>query len=460
MPTDKGRLDARLVPQRPFGSRYKKLNLPPTVPIVGLGCSSFSNFFQDNEESSSPLVTAEHLSPTQETVKSWIDTIQYAIVECGITLLDTAPWYGHGISEVVIGFAMESLLERNDDATSHHLDSSNAQISRDSIIINTKVGRYEANLLHQFDFSYDRTISSVQLSLERMKCHYINVLQLHDPEFTPSISLLLEETIPAMLLCRERGWVKALGITGYPLQVQHEILCRVQEQYGGVGGQVVFDQALTYGHYNMHDTSLFTQPIPTMDSENDTNSDGGHDKSFYNYCHDQSLPLMAAAPLSMGLLTHSTPPFWHPASKELQDACQEAAQICKDHHVDFPTLATVFALSCFSKGAGRDGERNEFLYHPLPCTLIGMSTRKEVDNAVACAKRFSMENDVEGASRSIWTEGEEKVLSILQDEENGPFALVWKNNKYQWDGVREADKFWEQIPGGKEASLIQMKKRV
>jgi aryl-alcohol dehydrogenase-like predicted oxidoreductase len=111
---------------------------------------------------------------------------------------------------MVIGWAMERLDE--------------SIIPRDSLTLNTKVGRYESDQIKQFDFSYDTTLMSVQRSLTRMKCLYINVLQLHDPEFSPTLEILLEETIPAMLECRKRGYCKALGMTGYPLEVQHQIL--------------------------------------------------------------------------------------------------------------------------------------------------------------------------------------------------------------------------------------------
>jgi hypothetical protein len=40
-----------------------------------------------------------------------------------------------------------------------------------------------------------------------------DVLQLHDPEFAPCLEILMEETMPALMECRSRGWCKALGLT-------------------------------------------------------------------------------------------------------------------------------------------------------------------------------------------------------------------------------------------------------
>ena len=112
---------------------------------------------------------------------------------------------------------MIGLLEQS--STSNTISS----FFRDDIIINTKIGRYEAEPTKQFDYSYETMIHSVERSLQRMKCQYINVLQLHDLEFlfhdNNKMDILLMETIPAMIKCQKRGYTRALGMTGYPLQV-------------------------------------------------------------------------------------------------------------------------------------------------------------------------------------------------------------------------------------------------
>ena len=48
--------------------------------------------------------------------------------------------------------------------------------------------------------------------------------------------------------------MRALGMTGYPLQVQYEIMKRSGKE---ILNSIVWDVALTYGHYNLFDTSLF-----------------------------------------------------------------------------------------------------------------------------------------------------------------------------------------------------------
>jgi aryl-alcohol dehydrogenase-like predicted oxidoreductase len=191
------------IPKRPFGSVSNNQRLPASVSIVGLGCSSFSTFFWAPDEAKAGETgewSVDRLQRTHPRVQAWIQTIKYAVTAVGITLLDTAPWYGYGTSEVVIGWALEELVGRG--------------FQRELLIINTKVGRYELDPAKQFDFSAAVTVQSVQRSLQRMTCAYIDVLQLHDPEFAPSLEILMKETIPAMMECQEKGWCRAIGMTG------------------------------------------------------------------------------------------------------------------------------------------------------------------------------------------------------------------------------------------------------
>jgi L-galactose dehydrogenase len=455
------------VPRRPYGRAIKNSRLPKDVPILGLGCSSFSTFFWTRAEQEALLMTSGSAStstPNQQwtadgidknhpKVREWIETILYAVRDCGITLLDTAPWYGHGTSEVVIGWAMEELLLSS-------ANKSESGVDRADLIINTKVGRYEADPARQFDFSKETTILSVERSLKRMKCQYIDVLQLHDPEFAPSLETLLQETIPAMMECRKRGYCKALGMTGYPLVTQYQILQRSKELVVGFDDDhdsIIWDQSLTYGHYNLVNTTLFTQPMPptiptTTTSNNKDTEDTRNDAetpqqypSFADYCQRHAIGLLAAAPLNMGLLTNTVLPDWHPASNDLKEACAEAASICtNEFHVDIATLAIVFALA----------------KSQVPCTILGMKNVEQVRASYQVAMRFaaavsvSSDNNMTTTTQNdnnmlqqVLTEQEYKAWKRIKNPDDGPFATVWKNGSHTWDSVQGAKKFWQQVVG-------------
>ena len=179
-----------------------------------------------------------------------------------------------------------------------------------------------------------------------MNCDYIDVLQLHDPEFAPSMDVLMEETIPALLECKKRGWAKAIGLTGYPLEVQHEILVKCSEHFKD---ELIFGQSLVYCHNNLHDMSLFRDRCFTPSSNE---SDGDETQqllstnklTFAKYCELNKINLMCAAPLSMGLLTDSRPPSWHPAPPLLQKACAEATASCRSKGINISSLAILVSF--------------------------------------------------------------------------------------------------------------------
>ena len=162
-----------------------------------------------------------------------------------------------------------------------------------------------------------------------------------------------------------------------------------------------------------------------------------NNRLLVNFCKQQMIQVIAAAPLSMGLLTQRGPPEWHPASSDLQQACRRAVDICQQQHVDISTLAILFALS-----------------NPqIPTTILGMSTIEEVKAVHSAALRF-VDVDTQASPpppqdsilQSVLSTEERKVLDILRDREHGPFTTVWKNGSYQWDGVDIAHEFWRLVP--------------
>lgn len=202
------------------------------------------------------------------------------------------------------------------------------------------------------------------------------------------------------------------------MEVQHQILERSWHEFG----RNIWDQSLTYGHYNLYNASLLQKPIGQT-----------HATSFADYCLDQNILVLAAAPLSMGLLTHKGPPEWHPASPELKLACRQAAVICEQHRVDISTLALLVALS-----------------NPrIPCTILGMSCVEEVQAVHAVALRFqgvSLTLSQDDILKEVLTDAEKKALEVMRDSVSGPFASVWKSGMYRWDGVQVARNFWKQLP--------------
>src|ERR1700726_3664031 len=93
----------------------------------------------------------------------------HAALDRGINLIDTAPVYGFGVSEEIVGKALE---ERG---------------HRDKVFIATKVGLEWHNGSVSRNSSHDRIRQEVQDSLRRLRTDYIDIYQVHWPDLTVPI---------------------------------------------------------------------------------------------------------------------------------------------------------------------------------------------------------------------------------------------------------------------------------
>jgi L-galactose dehydrogenase len=63
-------------------------------------------------------------------------------------------------------------------------------------------------------------------TLTRLQLDCVDSMQVHDPEFAPSVEVIVTQTLPALQRLKEEGRIKYVGITGYPLETQREIIER------------------------------------------------------------------------------------------------------------------------------------------------------------------------------------------------------------------------------------------
>jgi aryl-alcohol dehydrogenase-like predicted oxidoreductase len=121
-----------------------------------------------------------------------IATIQAAI-DHEINLIDTAPVYGFGRSEEIVGKAL----------------ASNSLRSR--VVIATKVGLDWRDGRPFRDSSRGRIFAEVEASLKRLRTDYIDIYQVHWPDpFTP-----IEESAEAMLELLQQGKIRAIGVSNF-----------------------------------------------------------------------------------------------------------------------------------------------------------------------------------------------------------------------------------------------------
>ena len=242
----------------------------------------------------------------------------HVALDAGMNFIDTSPFYGRGMSEVMLGIALRD-------------------IPRDRYLLGTKLGRYDAA---HFDFSAKRVVESVDVSLHRMGVEHLDIVLCHDIEFV-EMQQIVDETIPALRKVQQQGKVRFIGMSGYPMKIFKFIL-----------DQTDLDVVLSYNHYTLQNT-MFGDLVP--------------------YLKEKNVGIMNAAPFSARLLTNATLPPWHKATPLVRETAKKAAEHCSSNGVDIAQLALQFSVAnpdmttCVTGSANpnRIAQWAEWLDHPL-----------------------------------------------------------------------------------------------
>lgn len=197
-----------------------------------------------------------------EDEKESIRTIRAAL-DAGVTTIDTAPVYGFGLSEELVGKAIKG--------------------RRDDVVVATKTGmRWDrTDGTYAFETPDDRTgerrtirlclkrdaiIEECGYSLKRLGVDVIDLYQCHWPDETTP----LEETMEAMLRLREQGKIRHIGVSNFAPEMMEECLRH---------GPIASDQP----RYNLIHREIERDVLP--------------------FCRRYRIGLIVYNPLEMGILT-------------------------------------------------------------------------------------------------------------------------------------------------------------
>ncbi len=212
-------------------------------------------------------------------------------LDCGLNFIDTSPFYGRGMSEVLLGMALRG-------------------VPRDQYILGTKLGRYD---LGHFDFSARRVAESVDVSLHRLGTDHLDIMLCHDIEFVP-MQQIVDETIPALRRIQQAGKVRFIGFSGYP-----------QKIFRFIADQTDVDCVLSYNQYTLQNTRFADETVP--------------------YLKSKGIGVMNAGPFSARLLTNAPLPAWLKEPEEVKAAARSVAALCAARGSDIAKLALQFSLA-------------------------------------------------------------------------------------------------------------------
>jgi D-threo-aldose 1-dehydrogenase len=273
------------------------------VSQLGFGAAPFGNLIADMPDSA---------------VRSSVDTA----FDNGINYFDTAPFYGHGLSEHRLG---EALRGR----------------PRESFVLSTKVGRLlkpqaspeksigpfatTAPFDILYDYSYDGAMRSFEDSLQRLGMGRIDIVLIHD--ITPKwAGDMLEEryrqamsgAYRALEKLRSERVISAIGVGINDV----DLLSR----FASDGD---FDCFMLAGRYTLLDTSALDALLPT--------------------CVRKSISILLAAPYNSGILASGAVPgakFWYAdAPADILDRVRKMEAVCAKHGLAIQAAATQFPLA-------------------------------------------------------------------------------------------------------------------
>jgi L-galactose dehydrogenase len=242
------------------------------LPILGFGASSLGQEFR------------------KVSLDEALRSVRVAL-DCGLNFIDTSPFYGRGMSEVLLGMALRD-------------------VPRENYTLCTKLGRYD---LQHFDFSARRVAESVDVSLHRLGTDHVDIMLCHDIEFVP-MQQIVDETIPALRRIQQQGKVRFIGFSGYPMKIFRFVL-----------DQTPMDVVLSYNQYTLQNTRYADEIVP--------------------YLKSKGVGVMNAGPFSARLLTHAPLPAWLKEPEEVKTAARKAAAHCQARGVDIAQLALQFSIA-------------------------------------------------------------------------------------------------------------------
>jgi D-threo-aldose 1-dehydrogenase len=261
----------------------------------------------------------------------------------GVTLIDTSPHYGHGLSEHRIGTALR-------------------HAGRPDVMLSTKVGRvmdpwtrrgnesrFVGGMPHaaRFDYSYDGAMRSLEQSLLRLGADHVDIVLIHDVDgWTHGAAMVDQRFAEAMAGCyraleklRGEHVIKAIGVG-----VNEAAMC---ERFAQAGD---FDVMLLAGRYTLLEQGALA--------------------SFLPLALDKGIGVMLGGVFNSGILATGAVPDarynYRPAPPAIMEKARSIERVCAVHDVPLRRAALQFALA-----------------HPAVSTLVlGAARRAEVDSQI------------------------------------------------------------------------------
>ncbi len=265
------------------------------LSALGLGCAAFGNLYAavSDRDVADALVSA---------------------VDVGVRHFDTAPYYGHGLSESRLGALLPAAS---------------------GLVLSTKVGRslapgedpgdtgfVEASFARPyFDYRRDAVLRQVEESLRRLRRDRIDILYVHDigamvhgADHPARFREALEGAFPALAELKAQGVVGAIGIGVNEIAVCLETL-----------GAVELDLILLAGRFTLLEQGALDRLLPL--------------------CVERNVGVVVGGPFNSGVLAGGAHYDYAGVPPAIAARVQRMQALCLRHDVRLPAAALQFPLA-------------------------------------------------------------------------------------------------------------------
>lgn len=273
------------------------------VSELGFGGSSIGNLY----------TPCSHLASQEVMATCW---------NLGIRYFDTAPEYGHGLSERRMGDALRDHLREDyilstkigDVLYAHH-----TKLPPDNKFIN----KLPFHL--KYDYSYDGIMRAFDDSLHRLGLNRIDILLVHDLDpiiheeksYSEHFKTYVESGYKALDQLKKDGIIQAIG-----LGVKKWEVCLDAMKYGN------YECFMLQGNYTLLDQEAMN--------------------GFMDICLQKQISILLAGPYASGIL--ATGPVkgayynHREANEEILQRVKRIQEICHTYHTPLPAAAIQFPL--------------------------------------------------------------------------------------------------------------------
>jgi aryl-alcohol dehydrogenase-like predicted oxidoreductase len=288
-----------------------------------------------------------------------------AAIEAGITTIDTAPVYGFGRSEELVGKALEG-------------------VNRESYQILTKFGMNWQSEEGEYFFdsmdnegrpfkmyklaSKQKVMQECEESLRRLKTDYIDLYQIHWPDNTTPVS----ETFEAVQRLIEQGKVRAAGVCNYNVALVEEAINFI---------------------------TLASNQVPYSMINRET------EKNVIPQAIDKNIGIIAYSPLQRGLLTGKIKPgykfgegdtregnrfYTDENVKRANDLLDKIAPIAEKHDATLAQLVINWTIHRPGIACVLVGARDAHQVHDNAQSLSFSLAEEEMDQITEAANEFAL----------------------------------------------------------------------